>query len=76
MKFQGVKRFRVSRNKLMISLLLFASGFIGTLFLTNPIFDLENNPLPCVITAGIAAVVLAVLGGILVKEYYMQISED
>ena len=60
----------------MISLLLFASGFIGILFLTNPIFDLEKNPLPCVITAGIAAVVLAVLGGILVKEYYMQISED
>lgn len=76
MKFQGVKKFRVSKNKLMISLLLFACGFIGTLFLTNPIFDIEKNPLPCVIIAGIAAVVLAVLGAVLVKEYYMQISED
>lgn len=76
MKFQGVKRFRVSRNKLMISLILFATGFIGTLFLTNPIFDLENNPKLCAIIAGIAALVLAVLGAILVKEYYMQISED
>ena len=76
MKFHGVKKFRVSKNKLMISLLLFACGFIGTLFLTNPIFDMEKNPLPCVIIAAIAAVILAVLGAVLVKEYYMQISED
>ena len=64
MKLQGVKKFRVSKNKLMISLLLFACGFIGTLFLANPIFDMEKNPLPCVIIAVIAAVILAVLGAV------------
>ncbi len=70
------KKFRVSKNKRNTSVLALLGCFIGTLFITNAIFDVETNPLPCVIISGVVALMVAILCIVFVKEYYMQIQED
>ncbi|MBO4909001.1 MAG: hypothetical protein J5476_06950 [Lachnospiraceae bacterium] len=70
------KKFRVSKNKLMTSVLALFGGFIATGIIENSITDFDENLVPCMIIAVSVGLVCAALCIIFVKEYYMQIRED
>ncbi len=70
------KKFRVSKNKLMTSVLALFGGFIATGIIENSITDFDENLVPCMIIAVSVGLICAALCIIFVKEYYMQIRED
>ena len=70
------KKFRVSSNKLITSVLSLMAGFVGGLCLANGLIGIDNNSVLCVMIAVSVAAVAAVLCLIFVKEYYLQIFED
>lgn len=70
------KKFRVSKNKRNTSLLALGGCFILGLFIGNAIWNVEVNPVPCVILAAAIALIASLLCIIFVKEYYMYIHED
>ncbi|MBP5553988.1 MAG: hypothetical protein J6X94_03855 [Lachnospiraceae bacterium] len=70
------KKFRVSKNKLMTSVLALFGGFIFTLIIENAVADIDEHLILCLIIAAGVALLAAALCIIFVKEYYMQIRED
>ncbi len=70
------KKFRVSKNKLMTSVLALFGGFIATGLIENAITDFDKHLVPCMIIAIGVGVLGAALCIAFVKEYYMQIRED
>ena len=70
------KKFRVSKNKRNASLLALGGCFIVGLFIGNAIWNLEENPAPCLIVGAGLGLLAALLCIIFVKEYYMHIHED
>ena len=70
------KKFRVSKNKLMTSVLAFFGGFIATGLIENSVTDFDENLVPCMIIAVSVGVLGAALCIAFVKEFYMQILDD
>ena len=70
------KKFRVSKNKLMTSVLALFSGFIVTGLIENAVTDFDEHLVPCMIIAIGVGVLGAALCIAFVKEYYMQIRDD
>ena len=70
------KKFRVSKNKLMTSVLALFGGFIATGIIENAVTDFDENLVPCMIIAVGVGVLAAALCIAFVKEYYMQICDD
>ena len=70
------KKFRVSSNKLITSVLAFMCGFIGGMFLANGIIGIADNTVTCVVIGVLTAVIGAVLCIIFVKEDHLKILND
>lgn len=70
------RKFRVSSNKLITSVVALLAGFIGGLALANGIIGISNNAALCLVIAISVALVAAALFLIFVREYYLQIFED
>jgi len=70
------RKFRVSSNKRLTSILAFLGGFIAGLAIANGVIGIDKNAAACVIIAAIVAAAGALLCIIFVKEYYLQIFDD
>ena len=70
------KRFRVSSNKRLTGSFALLGGFIVTLLIEGTVTDIDANVVPCLVIAILIGVAAAVLCGVFVKEFYLQIFED